>query len=472
MRIFLKKFCNFSKEITPKLNSFFNGKLYPFIIAALVLIGHISGAEFWLNIFIVLSTCLALLISESIKPFLPLLFLIIYQVNIKHTPDLPIYSDYYFSGFRLIILIILATMLLLSLIYYAAKHVVLKISFKNSPLLIPILILCASFILNGLFSNAWSLETFVYGLGQVVIFFLLFYLLYHGLEKDRASELTEYFSYISLLIAMVLIGEVAFVYLTYDNLFNEEGAIIRESILFGWGVQNSMGFMLAVTIPSLMRGAMKNKYYIVYLSAAFLAWAAAFLTFSRNAWLFSTAAIAISLIIACFFSNKKKFYRILTVSGIFIGAIGIFAFWSKISPLFAKLAEVGFSDNGRFALWKNGINYFLQNPIFGIGFFGFGAEEWVYTPDFIPTMAHNTLVQLLSTTGLFGLLSYIYYRVKTIVPLIKKPNFEKTMLFLTIAVTLGASLLDNFIFSFHTAFPYILALVIIFKIQAENEKQL
>ncbi len=472
----LSKFSDFCKRAKPVLNDFFCGKLYPLAIAVLVLIGYISGIEFWLNIFVVLSACLALFVCRSIKPFIPVIFLIVYQVNLKHSPSYspqyPDGSDYYFKGFKPIIILLLAALLAASLIYYAAKHVFPCLSFKRSPLLTPIIILSAAFILNGAFSKAWSLASLFYGLAEVLIFFFLFYLLYHGLEEDRTSDIIEYFSYISLLVAMVLVGEVAFVYLTYENLISD-GAIVREFLFFGWGVQNSMGFALSVTIPPLMRGAMKSKHYIVYLIAAGLSWISALLTLSRNAWLCSTLAIAISLIIACFCSDKKKFYRIFTVSSCVIGIIGVFILRDKASALFSKIIEVGFSSNGRVLLWKYGIANFFECPIFGKGFFGYGNTDGTgayFVISFLPDMAHNTFVQLLSGMGIFGFAAYVYYRAKTVTPLIKRPTFEKTMLYLTVAVTLGASMFDNFIFYFLTAFQYTLALSLIFKSQNEDNK--
>ena len=81
------------------MERFFLGKLYPFIIAALVLIGHTTGLEFYLNIPIILSASLAFIVCDSIKPFLPTMLTFLYQINQKHSPGIPYWSDYYSTDY-------------------------------------------------------------------------------------------------------------------------------------------------------------------------------------------------------------------------------------------------------------------------------------------------------------------------------------------------------------------------------------
>ena len=117
----------------------------------------------------------------------------------------------------------------------------------------------------------------------------------------------------------------------------------------------------------------------------------------------------------------------------------------------------GFSDNGRFELWAQGIEGFLFAPIFGQGFFTSVSDS----ADFLPTMVHQTFIQILSAMGIFGLLAYLYYRVSSVLPLFKRPSIEGTMLALSVGVLLGESLLDNFIFYFIPIILYSLLMAVI-----------
>jgi len=239
------------------LKKFYEGNLYPALIALTVLIGYVKGIEFYLNILIVLSTSAALIICKSAKPFLPTLFLILCQINVQHTPGIPTFSDYYITGHRLVIAIILIVILAASVGYYFFKNIAPRLSFK-SPLFFAVAALSVAFILNGIGSSEWKIGNLAMGLGEALVYFLLFYVLYYGLDNMRAKEAVEYFSYLSLLVAIVLLGELAYVYLTNDRIF-KDGTIIKQEILFGWTINNPFGFQLATLIPPLMRGAMKCR---------------------------------------------------------------------------------------------------------------------------------------------------------------------------------------------------------------------
>jgi O-antigen ligase len=269
---------------------------------------------------------------------------------------------------------------------------------------------------------------------------------------------------------MVLIGELVFVYLTNDKVLID-GFIHKEELLFGWTVNNPFGFHLTILIPPLMRGAMKIKRLsLFYFLASVLVWAGAILTLSRNAWIFSTLSFAACLIIACFCSETKWLFRSLTLIAVIIGIFGIIIFKDKLTEIFARVIKAGLNDNGRYNLWRQSFQNLKEAPVFGYGFYGFGENDVYVTVDFLPTMAHNTVFQLISAMGAVGLLSYAYYRISTLVPLFKKFSYEKLMLYIAVFVTLGASLLDNFIFYFIDAFHYALSLAIIFKLHREAKE--
>jgi O-antigen ligase len=203
--------------------------------------------------------------------------------------------------------------------------------------------------------------------------------------------------------------------------------------------------------------------------ASVLSSAAAVLTLSRNALIFSLLALGASFIFCAFAGKKTRLFRILSVAGIAIFIIAALIFREKIASLLSKLLEQGLSDNGRFELWGIGIENFLSNPIFGTGFFGYGETETVIAASFLPTMAHNTVIELLSAMGILGLISYAFYRAVSLKPFIIRPNADKTMLLFPIIIALGMSLVDNFVFYFYTMFYYTVALALAQRL-ADEEK--
>lgn len=455
--------------ITEHLKTFFSGRLYPALVALLTLVGHISGLEFYFNILNMLAACAALMLSSSFVSVLPFMLTVVFQVNLKHSPGVPTWSDYYYTTGKLITIVTLCVLLAAALVCFIARVIAPKIKrdgIKNIPLLLPTSLLCLAFLLNGV-GGQWTLSGLIYGTAQVLIYFLLFYIVYYGLEEENSERLFDRITYLALLVSGVIIGEMIFMLATYDGIF-VDGSLVKESINLGWGIWNPIAFSLTVLIPLLMRGAMVSDKPWLYLGASVLTWGFAILTLSRNALIFATLTLGACMIIACFKAKKKKAFRIITLSLVGFAAVAALLLFDKIYSIFADLFSRGFSDNGRFTLWKIGIQNFLSAPIFGKGFFSYGETEVFKVAAFIPTLAHNTLVEMLSACGIFGIIAYIFYRISTVMQFIRKPSFDKLMLSLPILVTLAMSLLDNFVFHFYTVFWYLICLAFALKMQKRD----
>ena len=211
----------------------------------------------------------------------------------------------------------------------------------------------------------------------------------------------------------------------------------------------------------------KNKHPWLYFAIATLAWLASILTLSRNALIFGTLTYAACVLIFSFVGERKKLFRIVVLLGIACAAIFALVFFDKIYSLFKDFFERGLSDNGRFALWRAALKNFLEAPIFGKGFYGFNTATDTFGP--FPESAHNTIFQLLSAGGAVAILTYAFYRFKTVKPFIKKPCLLKTMLGISVLALVLSSLLDNFLFDIYPTFYMTTALVIAIKKSEEQD---
>ena len=252
-----------------------------------------------------------------------------------------------------------------------------------------------------------------------------------------------------MLTALVIIAELAALFLTNDAIF-VGGSIKKEEVALGWGIWNLVGVSLSSLIPLIFYGVHFNKYPWLYFTVATLAYLFSVLTMSRNALVFATLAYGACVIISCFKGNFKRVFRIITLIAVAVAALGAMVLFDKIKRILGDYFDRGFSDNGRFALWRAAFDNFLDNFVFGGGFYGFEVPDSILTP-FGPLakQAHNTLLQLLSATGAVGFLSYAYYRYSTVKPVFTRPTLKKIFMLLSIAVILGGSLLDNFIFNIY-----------------------
>ena len=446
-----------NEGLLSRLESFFMGRVYPAIVCLLVLVGHVFGIELWLSIPNVLLLALALYVSRSVRPFIVFACTFIFSVSVQNGPGTPSYSDYYFTGYRLPIVIILFVIIFGSMAFFAVKNKIFRgISLTRTPLLLPLLVLSAAFLLNGAFSASWDVADLLMGVGEALIYTVLFLFFYFGIRGERREELIDYFIYVSALIAIMLILQCGALLVTSDGII-KDGSIVKEEVLLGWGIWNTVGVCLAVLIPVLFLGYMQKKNGWLYILLALATLATAALTQSRNAILFGGIVFVICLVISLAV-GKRRLESVVLLGGLLVLAgLGDAILGGRLSGLLADVLSRGFADNGRFELWREGTSAFLSAPIFGSGFFTTVSDS----AEFFPWMAHQTFVQLLASMGIFGLLAYLYYRVMTVVPLIRRPRLDTVMLALSVGVLLAESLLDNFIFYFIPVIYYSIALAII-----------
>lgn len=447
-----------------RLEFFYMGWAYPLVMCALILLGNLTGLEYYLNFAVTVIGISSLFFMKSARPLITFMCAYIYQISldnsfVKITDQGILASNYYFSGWRLPVSIILGIFILSGIVtFFIRNRIYKKLNPKDSPIFIPTAIFTLALILNGVFSEAWVSSDLLIGVAHAAVFSLLFFIFYHGFDGERSDELMRYIAYVAMLIAVVLVAQMAHLYLTSDEIIRD-GAIVKDRVYLGWGIWNLVGVNITLLIPLVFYGAMNNKYPWLYFSVATLAYVSAVLTMSRNALIFATLAYGASAIIACFKGKNQKPFRIITSLGVLCAIAGIIALFPKIKEMLGDYFSRGFDNNGRFELWGQGVDNFLSAPIFGKGFYGYGEYTLAHGP--LPKMAHNTVFELLSATGAFGLVAYVYYRVKSMIPVFKKPSLEKTMAALSIFIILGGSLFDNFVFNFYPMFYYAVLLAAI-----------
>lgn len=456
----------FLKSELSSAQRFFTGVIYPWVAVALALLSHLFGLEYLFGSLSVALLCIALVFCDSGKPILTFSLSIVFHVSLEHSPGVPNFSSYLFSGYRLALFAVLAIAVGCALVYHLIKYGVLKGLSIRIPGLIPLLLLSLAFLTNGAFSDGWSGRDLVHGLCQAAVYLGLYLLYYLTLERDGEHRLCEYLVFSSSAVAWLLILQV-FARLGGEGVI-VDGAVNKDAMLFGWGVWNTAGVSLTVIIPLCFLGVMKSRHPVYYFVTAAVAYLASVLTMSRGALLFGGIAFATLCIVSCFFGEHKKLCRWVTAAGVCLCICGGAVLWGKISSLLRDFLDRGFDDNGRFELWRIGWENFLSAPVFGVGFFSFVSESFVVA-EFFPKLAHQTFIQLLSSMGLFGALSYLYYRFVTVRSVLIRPSLVKWLLFASVLVLLAQSAIDTYMFRFHAIPLYSATLVIIELISADGK---
>ncbi len=440
--------------MTQKLKQFYSSIYYPILVAVLVLLGHCLSLELLFGGIMILTVIVAGFVAEDFRyallPFLSATFL----ANAEHSPNVPNYSLYYIQPKIIIPAVILLAMTVASVVVFAIRNRKNANKLQLRHVLISMLIFCASVMLNGAFSANYTVSNFIYSFSFILAMPVLY--LFLALYVKFDSGIFEHLMYCFMIVSFLICGELLFAYGTYVQ-FTPEG-VVKESVVLGWGVWMGIGGMLTFLLPASMYFAASHKYGWLGLLAGCFELFCILLTQGRAALLVGSAVFALCLLLLCFVGKYKKRNRIVTLSLVAVGVVGVILLRDKFLALINNFLNYGFGDNGRFDLWKLGIDHFLQYPVFGSGFYdSFINEEWL--KDVYPYFYHNTLVQMLGACGIVGFCAYLYHRFCTVRLVLQRPSIYKSFLGLGILGFVTISLIDVMFFNTYPTIFYTVMLL-------------
>jgi len=172
------------------------------------------------------------------------------------------------------------------------------------------------------------------------------------------------------------------------------------------------------------------------------------LTFSRGSWL----AMFISFIFM-FILSRKNLKRLIPV---FLVVIAMFLFPSFYERLFLTFKSGGDSD--RFRYWLAAWRMINEHPFFGIGVGTFMANFSKFLPHTNISYAHNCYLQIWAETGIFSLISFLFFIGSFIYLGVKK--FFDSKDFLLLGLLSGA--VGFLVHSFFDTSLYSLRLAVLF----------
>ncbi len=445
------------KRLKTNLLSFFNGYFYPLFVAFFVFIGHTFSLEIISLCIIFASAIIAMLICDDLRATISLFLMVLFTFSFKTYK-----SGWLGSTSFAIFTSTLLLLLIVGLVFHFAlnKKTHLLLTAIKSPLFLGIVVLSLSFLLNGFFNFSEYLAINAIFAVLLTISLAVIYVIFSaGLNKK--SDTIDYLIYTLYVISILLILQML-VLLLRDASYFPNGSIDKNTLILGWGMWNNVGGMLTMLLPVHFYLSATSKYGFIFYFTAILTYITIVFTLSRSSLLFATIISVLCVVIICIKGRNAKLTRIITACLTVVALIGVVILWNKLSALLSSYVNQGFGDNGRFEMYKHGLNNFLSHPIFGGGFgsciednFGHGIE---------PNRYHNTIIELLATCGLVGFGSYIFHRYQTIkLYLDRKKSPKCTFLFISILALLLTSLLDNHFFNLYPTMYYIIILCVIEK---------
>lgn len=441
----------------------FDSYAFPVVTAAFVVLCYYSAwdlAAIWC-----LAACIAVIamVCKDLSPIVtPFLFINII-VSKKLSPATfgnseP--SDFYLRTSTITQLGVAIAIAVVALIVRAC-HCAYKGDFKPTVSFYCVCTFALALVLNGLFSTEYQAMGTLFGLLLALTFVALFVLIRGTVKVDETMLKKLAFNF--AVFAAVLIVELLVTYLTCDIVV--DGRVERGKLVFGWGVYNNMGMWLTCALPSAFYLAIKSRRFgFLFTAYAVVIFGAAFFTMSRQAMLGSSVIAVLGCL--WLFVAKGGWERIVNIAIIVVSAAVITIAWKVwhdvFTVFFGSFWDSLQTGSGRTEIWKAAIKVYLENPVFGAGFYTEVHPAAVLFDgiDFLPPMNHNTIMELASACGTVGLVAYGAHRVQTVVSLVRDFRTPRIYIALTICAFLLVSLFDNYVFYILTTVTYVMLIAL------------
>lgn len=278
--------------------------------------------------------------------------------------------------------------------------------FRRGKMLFPSVAVAIALMLGGMFSinvkDYFAPVTLYYTLtlGIGVVLACVYIYSYTRTQGSVVRSLASQMSYFTLAAVIMLITQVT-PYLVQG----------RFDWYFTW--KNTLTTFLLLSSPFAFYVATKEDFGIkawAHYALGIAGYLAAALSLSRGGVLFGTVALCVCVIVSCIFCDKRNrpFFIVFSI----IAAVGTMSF-ALASGLMRKLAQKMqvSSSESRLKLWKEALQNFIKNPVFGAGV---GYRGQFFNPQ-TGNMYwyHSTPFQIIGTAGLIGVAAYAYnYAIK------------------------------------------------------------
>ncbi len=397
--------------------------LYPFLLAAAYYFVWFYDLGIYGLAFVPVALGICLIFCKDVYPTIPFFFLFVQGINKTYTNE---FSTALY-GF--------------CLLFFVASFVIHFIRFRTDAKKPSFFLLaCALFLIALGFSGFFFpdkdeyLQKILLGLCVLYGLLLLLFSHYFTAEKNkRAVKLILLSVVASSLLATAQFltvlqqSENLYLTLTHKNLMD-----------IGYANSNQIANLIARIVPICFYFASGRKK----ISVLWLIPATAFTLFILLTMAKATILVLLVVYVLCFIvffivSPNKLFYLLSFIVCV-CGVVALYYLLPYSKELIGTLVDKGFDDNGRFALWKEGIALFQENFLFGTGFgYNFGKMH----PD-TPYWYHNTVVQTLACSGVIGTAGLGIYLFTQHISLLYTKNVTVYAVWFVLLLIQGIALLD------------------------------
>ena len=437
MKTFKEKYIN---PLLCAVNKFYNSDLFIVFYSAMIVLSWAVECEYIAVVASIITLIYMFLTQEHLDRMVLIAVVVpaMVDANMRHRINVG----------QIYILIGMLLLVVASAIYYFVK-VYKKVDRKilNSQFFVvyvaTVLILCTSGL--GYTGNT------VFKVLIPVAVHLALLGLYCLLYKCGGPKLKDTVIKSIIALAGVIVVEMLVYFSRQENILL---TITAKAMSLGWAITNSVAVILVMAVPLCFYLARGKKVQLPYMLLGSVFYAFVFFTNCRSMILVGSVVFAITIVLSFIFLNK---WQALAHVLIFAG-LAWFVVNQLYEKIFSQFLTMGLDDNGRMELWTYYLGEFKKNPVFGMGFY----TDTLYQTDGM-VRAHNTLVQIVASMGIVGILNGIPYYFQRYSAFVIKPTIFKLFAFVSYLAMVGYGLVDcAIISSYKLIIVYMLMLAVEF----------
>lgn len=455
-------------KIVKKLNQFLYSNFYIIFINILMLVSYFFNIEIIIYYIYMVLGILIMLLCDDMLPTVPMFCTGYMTISKINSPIVNVASLLYSKTF-LVNIIILGTItgaFLIARLVFSLKY---NKKTTKPKLTFGFIAFTFVMVIGGVFTKYYGIKTILYGLlVGITLSFCYFYFFYTiNFEKVRTDYIFYTFMVIGIAVGLELL----------DSYFSFEwGSLVfhRDQIYTGWGIHNNIGGIICTCIGAGFYLSTEKKHSAFYTLCGVITYGLTILSQSRNAMGVGLLLLIASIVLTFVYNDRAGRRRnlIIHLLHFFILLVIVLIYKDKVITIFVDIIEKGIDDNGRFEMYRNGLSAYVSSPIIGTGFFDYdhGISVFFKENSFLAPRYHNTIIQIMASTGTIGLIGYGYHRYETFKMFFKNCSKEKIFLAMLLVAIIGTSLLDCQLFNFGPGLHYGTLLVFMECLPSKKEK--
>ena len=447
-----------NRPLVEKINDFLVSPTYILLVMLVTAAANLFSLELAAYTLFVLVAVYTAVLGTDLLPWVPLVVCGYLAPSVKSNPGK--YTDSIFRfGHGGEYVLILAAVVGLAIVLYILRDP--KGFFRAKRKFLPgLLALGAAYLLGGLLSPAhpeFTEKNLVFAALQAGTLLLPYYVISGGVRWDKSPK--SFLCQTGFGVGCLLVAQVVGIYLS--GHVTKNGMIFRDNIFTGWGMHNNIGGMLAMMIPFAFGAFARRRWLGTVMGAVFLVGVC--MTCSRSSILAGAVIYLVCALTQLRNPQGRKgclwaLFGVLTAS-----AVLALVFRNDLTRLFTQILRKGTSLNYRDEIWAEGFRQFRKYPVFGGGFFPIDYVPYDFSTvadfsGFFPPRWHNTVIQLLASTGVVGVLAYGFHRLQTVRILLKSKNRQKSFIGAYMLVMVATCLFDCHFFNIGPVLFYAMTL--------------